>query len=60
MYGQLNQDVEGHGIGLYLAKKIVNAAGGNIVVASEPGIGTTFSIYIKMEAEKITPTPFLN
>jgi two-component system CheB/CheR fusion protein len=60
LYGRLNQDVEGHGIGLYLAKKIVNAAGGNIVVASEPGIGTTFSIYIKMEAEKITPTSFLN
>jgi two-component system, chemotaxis family, CheB/CheR fusion protein len=51
MYGRLNQDVEGHGIGLYLAKKIVNAAGGNIVVSSEPGVGTVFSIYIKAEAE---------
>jgi two-component system CheB/CheR fusion protein len=47
VYGRLNQDVEGQGVGLYLAKKIVNAAGGNIVVESEPGIGTTFKIYLK-------------
>lgn len=51
MYGRLSQDIEGHGIGLYLAKKIVNAAGGNIVVESEPGVGTVFSIYLKIEAE---------
>lgn len=49
MYGRLNHDVEGHGIGLYLAKKIVNATGGNIVVDSEPGLGTTFRIYLKIE-----------
>lgn len=51
MYGRLNQDVEGHGIGLYLAKKIINAAGGQIVVASEPGKGSKFSIYLKSEQE---------
>jgi signal transduction histidine kinase len=44
MYTKLRQDVEGHGIGLYLAKKIVDAAGGNIVVESEPGKGTKFTI----------------
>jgi two-component system CheB/CheR fusion protein len=32
MYGRLHQDVEGHGIGLYLVKKIVDAAGGKIIV----------------------------
>jgi two-component system CheB/CheR fusion protein len=45
MYGRLNQDIEGSGIGLYLARKIVNAAGGKIVVESEVGKGSTFSIY---------------
>ncbi len=50
MYGRLNQDVEGHGIGLYIAKKIINAAGGNIIVESEPGIGSVFKIYLKIEA----------
>jgi two-component system CheB/CheR fusion protein len=48
MYGRLSQDIEGHGIGLYLAKKIVNAAGGSIVVQSEPDSGTIFSIHLKI------------
>ncbi|MEO6149380.1 MAG: CheR family methyltransferase, partial [Mucilaginibacter sp.] len=49
MYGRLNQDIEGSGIGLYLAKKIVNAAGGNMVVESTPGKGTKFMIYLPHE-----------
>lgn len=44
MYGRLNQDIEGSGIGLYLAKKIINAAGGSISVESEPAKGTKFII----------------
>lgn len=47
LYGRLHQDIEGSGIGLYLAKKIVNAAGGKIEVKSEIGIGSTFLIYLK-------------
>ena len=49
MYGRLNREVEGNGIGLYLAKKIIDAANGNIIVESEPGKGTTFNIYLKAE-----------
>jgi two-component system CheB/CheR fusion protein len=45
MYSRLNENIEGHGIGLYLARKIINAAGGKIVVESEPGKGSTFSVY---------------
>ncbi|TCC89973.1 chemotaxis protein CheB [Pedobacter hiemivivus] len=48
MYGRLHQDVEGRGIGLYLAKKIVNAAGGDINVQSEPNKGSKFTIQLKM------------
>jgi two-component system CheB/CheR fusion protein len=48
LYSRLRQDVEGHGIGLYLAKKIVDAAGGNILVDSEPGRGSTFIIYLPL------------
>ena len=47
MYGRLNQDIEGSGIGLYLAKKIINAAGGKILVESELGKGSTFTIHLK-------------
>ena len=51
MYGRLNQDAEGQGIGLYLAKKIVDAAHGNMEVESEPGKGSKFTIYFKAEEE---------
>lgn len=44
IYGRLNKDIEGSGIGLYLAKKIINAAGGNIQVESEVDKGTKFII----------------
>lgn len=47
MYGRLNQEKEGFGIGLYLAKKIINASGGQIEVESELGKGTKFIIYFK-------------
>ena len=54
MYGRLNRDVEGQGIGLYLVKKIVNAAGGHIVVESEPGMGSKFVIYLKADNTEST------
>ncbi len=45
MYGRLNDDIEGQGIGLYLVRKIINAAGGKILVESRPGKGSTFTAY---------------
>ncbi|MDI1255487.1 MAG: chemotaxis protein CheB [Flavobacterium sp.] len=46
IYGRLHQDIDGSGIGLYLAKKIVNAAGGSMIVESEFGHGSKFIIHI--------------
>ena len=37
---------EGVGIGLYLAREIVAAQGGYIKVASRPGEGSVFSVYL--------------
>jgi two-component system CheB/CheR fusion protein len=44
-YSRLQVNVEGQGIGLYLAKKIVDAAGGFIRIESTPGTGSRFMIY---------------
>ncbi|MBO9154980.1 chemotaxis protein CheB [Chitinophaga sp. GCM10012297] len=49
IYGRLNLDVEGHGVGLYLANKIIHAAGGDLRVESIPGKGSKFSIYFKID-----------
>jgi two-component system CheB/CheR fusion protein len=45
MYGRLNENIDGHGIGLYLIRKIINASGGKILVESEPGKGSIFTVY---------------
>jgi signal transduction histidine kinase len=49
LYHQLQHHKEGKGIGLYLVKKVVEGAGGKIVVKSEPDKGCTFKIYFKAE-----------
>jgi two-component system CheB/CheR fusion protein len=59
-YNRLDPDVEGQGIGLYLARKIVDASGGNITVESEPGVGSKFSIFFKAEPERIITPVSLN
>ncbi len=60
MYGRVNYDIDGHGIGLYLAKKIVDAAGGNIVVESEIGKGCKFTLYLNAEPELAIAAHSLN
>jgi signal transduction histidine kinase len=40
---------EGVGIGLYLVREILRRQGGYVKVASRPGQGTTFSLYLPRE-----------
>ncbi|MBA9078234.1 PAS domain-containing sensor histidine kinase [Rufibacter quisquiliarum] len=49
MFKRLHDHVEGTGIGLYIVKRIVENAGGRIVVESEAGKGSTFKVYFKQE-----------
>ncbi len=41
---------EGHGIGLYIAKKIIELLGGDIIVQSHPGSGSIFNIFFRQTA----------
>lgn len=42
-------DIEGIGIGLYLARKIISLQGGYIQVTSRVGTGSTFSVFLSHE-----------
>lgn len=44
--GKEAQQVEGAGIGLYLAKQILTLQGGYVEVSGQPGEGTTFSLFL--------------
>ena len=46
---------EGTGMGLSISYKIIEAHGGQILVDTEPGIGTTFSILLPISQTRQTP-----
>ncbi|MDJ1499409.1 chemotaxis protein CheB [Xanthocytophaga agilis] len=49
LYHRIEQHIEGQGIGLYLVKKLIYAAGGKIEVESSLDKGTIFRLYFKSE-----------
>ncbi|MDO7204165.1 sensor histidine kinase [Paraclostridium bifermentans] len=40
------QGLEGSGVGLYLSRKILESQGGNIIVSSQKGEGSKFSLFL--------------
>ncbi|MDQ4141947.1 MAG: HAMP domain-containing histidine kinase, partial [Bacteroidota bacterium] len=46
LFKRLRDDVEGSGVGLFIVKRILEFNHGKIEVASKPGEGTTFRVFI--------------
>lgn len=46
---ELSDQVSGTGIGLYLAKYIVEAHGGKLTFSSDPGVGSSFKIHLPIK-----------
>jgi PAS domain S-box-containing protein len=51
LFKRFHSHVEGNGMGLYIVKRIVDNANGNIEVESDEGVGTVFRISLKLDSE---------
>ena len=45
IFKRLDIKMQGAGVGLYIAKRIIENNNGKITVKSRPGVGSTFTVY---------------
>lgn len=51
----LSRAHEGSGLGLALVRRLMELLGGRVDVASEPGVGTSFTVYLPYRPEAVRP-----
>ena len=56
----VERQIQGHGLGLSLVRRIVVAHGGNVSVSTRPGAGTTFTITLPAAAADTSASPVGN
>ena len=56
----VERQIQGHGLGLSLVRRIVVAHGGNVTVSTRPGAGTTFTITLPAAAADTSASPVGN
>jgi len=49
LYQRFHGNIEGKGLGLYMTRSQITAMGGKIEVESEPGVGTRFQVFFKLQ-----------
>ncbi|MBN2611463.1 MAG: response regulator [Bacteroidales bacterium] len=57
---QLNYNIKGTGIGLFLVKEMVKAHKGLLYVKSTPGKGSAFSVFIPVDNNYLSPQEIIN
>ncbi|MFO7846581.1 MAG: PAS domain S-box protein [Balneolaceae bacterium] len=57
MYQTFHEHEDSRGVGLYITKNQIESMGGDVEVESEPGVGTTFHIYLPKATSGQQPPP---
>ena len=53
-----NREIQGNGLGLTIARNLARQMGGDIVLSSQPGVRTVFTVVMSVPADKSVQESF--